>query len=80
MKLIKKEYYGIQQTFNTNVETVHNYITEGGLINHNCVIDERISRRSSPQCCKYRNKSCQTEGRNETRPGNIASGELCRSR
>lgn len=39
MKILKKEVYGIQEVYNTNVSIVHNYITENGIINHNCVID-----------------------------------------
>ena len=39
MKLVKKECIGIQKVYNTNVDKVHNYITRGGIINHNCLID-----------------------------------------
>ena len=40
MKVIKKESCGIRQVFSTNVEHNHNYISENGVINHNCLIDE----------------------------------------
>ena len=40
MKVIKKESCGIRQVFSTNVEHNHNYMSENGVINHNCLIDE----------------------------------------
>ena len=40
MKLIKKEYVGTHPVYSTNVNDNHNYITNTGIINANCVIDE----------------------------------------
>lgn len=40
MKVIKKVNSGIQQVFSTNVKNNHNYISENGIVNHNCVVDE----------------------------------------
>lgn len=34
-----KEFDGIKEVYSTNVEDNHNYISAGGFINHNCVID-----------------------------------------
>lgn len=39
MKLLKKEEAGIQEVYSCNVNNLHNYISENGIINHNCVID-----------------------------------------
>ena len=39
MKILKKENYGRQEVYNTNVDDVHNYIGSS-VINHNCLIDE----------------------------------------
>ena len=38
MKIIKKEFCGIQQIYNTNVEKVRNYVGSN-VVNHNCVVD-----------------------------------------
>ena len=40
MKLVSKEMYGTLPVFSTNVENNHNYISDNGIINHNCVVDE----------------------------------------
>lgn len=40
MKIIQKTNIGLQPVFNTNVQDNHNYITQGGVINHNCVVDQ----------------------------------------
>lgn len=34
-----KEFDGIKEVYSTNVEDYHNYVSEGGFVNHNCVID-----------------------------------------
>lgn len=40
MKKIKSiEFIGIRPTYSTNVEENGNYISEGGVVNENCVID-----------------------------------------
>ena len=39
MKLVSKETYGTLPVFSTNVENNHNYISDNGIINHNCVVD-----------------------------------------
>ncbi len=39
MKVIKKEVIGIQPVFSTNVNPTGNYISEGNIINKNCVCD-----------------------------------------
>lgn len=40
MKRIKSiEFVGIRPTYSTNVEENGNYISEGGIVNENCVID-----------------------------------------
>ena len=39
MKLVLSEKSGIREVYSTNVKDVHNYVTENGLVNHNCVID-----------------------------------------
>lgn len=38
-KIVKKEFIGIHQVFSTNVEDFGNYVSEGDIINKNCVID-----------------------------------------
>lgn len=43
MKLVSKETYGTLPVFSTNVENNHNYISENGIINHNCVVDQNYS-------------------------------------
>ena len=39
MKIVKKESFGNHLVYNTNAENTHSYISNGGFINHNCVID-----------------------------------------
>jgi dUTPase len=39
-KIISVEVIGIQPVFSTNVENNLNYISEGNIINKNCVVDE----------------------------------------
>ena len=43
MKLVSKEMYGTLPVFSTNVENNHNYISDNGIINHNCVVDTGYS-------------------------------------
>ena len=38
-KVKKKEFTGIHQVFSTNVEDFGNYVSNGDIINKNCVID-----------------------------------------
>ena len=40
MKVLKKEVIGIQPVFSTNVDITSNYISEGEIVNKNCVVDE----------------------------------------
>jgi len=37
--VIRKHYVGVKQVYSTNVETTGNYVSEGDIINKNCVID-----------------------------------------
>lgn len=39
MRLVKKENIGIQAVYSTNVEQVGTYISNGCVINKNCVVD-----------------------------------------
>ena len=39
-KVIRREVIGIQPVFSTNVEIIGNYISDGNIINKNCVVDE----------------------------------------
>lgn len=39
LELKFKEFDGIKEVYSTNVEDLHNYITQNGITNHNCVID-----------------------------------------
>ena len=39
-KVVKREVIGVQPVFSTNVVDLGNYITEGDVINKNCVVDE----------------------------------------
>ena len=39
MKVIKKEFIGIHPVFSTNVNNTKNYVSEGDIINKNCVVD-----------------------------------------
>lgn len=39
MKIIRKICTGIQPVFSTNVEDTHNYVSQGNIINHNCIVD-----------------------------------------
>ena len=39
-KIVKREVIGVQPVFSTNVVDLGNYITEGEVINKNCVVDE----------------------------------------
>ena len=38
--VVKKEVVGIQPVFSTNVKNTGNYVSEGDIINKNCVVDE----------------------------------------
>lgn len=38
-KILKKEVVGIQPVFSTNVENTGNYISDGNIINKNCLVD-----------------------------------------
>lgn len=39
MKLVKKVNIGVQTVYNTNVDKYGNYISNGNIINKNCIID-----------------------------------------
>lgn len=39
MKLVKKVNVGVQTVYNTNVDKYGNYISNGNIINKNCIID-----------------------------------------
>lgn len=36
MKIVAKRYLGKRKVFNMEVEELHNYITAGGIVLHNC--------------------------------------------
>lgn len=38
-KVIQKTYTGIRRVYSTNVEDTRNYVSEGNIINQNCIID-----------------------------------------
>ena len=39
MKVVRKICTGIQPVFSTNVNDTHNYVSQGNIINHNCIVD-----------------------------------------
>ena len=38
--VMQKTYTGIRRVYSTNVEDTHNYVSEGDIINQNCIIDQ----------------------------------------
>lgn len=40
IKIKSAEIIGVQTVYSTNVEDNHNYVTDGNVINKNCVIDQ----------------------------------------
>jgi hypothetical protein len=51
-QVIKKEFIGILPVYSTNVEQTGNYVSEGNIINKNCLIDNDYQRTNSHKSFK----------------------------
>lgn len=52
MKIEKIEYAGKQDVFNMEVEDVHSFVVNGGIVSHNCYDEMRYFLMSRPVASK----------------------------